>query len=131
VKHKLIKGFLHASNADAAETSSIRKQFYRDMSQHRLSYLVLRWGGLWHEEGLEINRTTPVVRADEDGVAFIKALNEVFKLPAAKALNFNGEIRITVETDTDPIIYRIHVEDGKISYQKASYLWDELVPVTE
>lgn len=129
--HKLIKGILTPSNAEAAETSNIRNQFYRDMTEHHISNLVLRWGGDWHDEGLEFDRSTPVLKTDKDGVAFIRALSKALKQEAGTVLKFNGELRVTVETDADPINYRIYVQDSKVYYQKASYVWDAVAPFTE
>lgn len=121
---KLIRGKLVIKNPKALKDPNLGPNLFRDMSRYDIRKLVI-WDRNWPENGLEFNRNFPVLKGREDALTFISDLDKVLKQPSAIALQLSGEFKITIETDTEPHNFRVYVENGKVSYQEASYIWDK------
>jgi hypothetical protein len=124
MNRKLIRGKLFVKNPKALNDPNIGHTLFRDMSRHYLRNLIV-WDRNWGENGIEFNRNSPVLKRREDALTFISNLQEVMKLPAATELKLTGEFIVTIETNAEPHNFRVYVENGKVSYQEASYVWSE------
>lgn len=127
MKRKLIRGRLFPANTEALNDPNLGPNLFRDMSKNYLRSLII-WDRNWAENGIEFNRNSPALKGREDALTFISNLDKVMKQPSAKALNLSGEFTVTIETDTEPHNFRVYVENGKVSYQEASYVWNEKTP---
>lgn len=127
MKRKLIRGRLFPANTEALNDPNVGPNLFRDMSKNYLRSLII-WDRNWAENGIEFNRNSPALKGREDAITFISNLDKVMKQPSAKALNLSGEFTVTIETDTEPHNFRVYVENGKVSSQEASYVWNEKTP---
>lgn len=127
MKRKLIRGRLFPANTEALNDPNVGPNLFRDMSKNYLRNLIV-WDRNWAENGIEFNRNSPALKGREDALTFISNLDKVMKQPSAKALNLSGEFTVTIETDTEPHNFRVYVENGEVSYQEASYVWNEKTP---
>lgn len=127
MKRKFIRGRLFPANTEALNDPNLGPNLFRDMSKNYLRNLIV-WDRNWAENGIEFNRNSPALKGREDAITFISNLDKVMKQPSAKALNLSGEFTVTIETDTEPHNFRVYVENGEVSYQEASYVWNEKTP---
>lgn len=130
MKRKLIRGKLFPTKTEALNDPNIQHDLFRDMSKNYLRSLII-WDQNWDKNGIEFNRNSPVLKGREDALTFISNLDKVMNQPPAIALNLNGEFRVTIETDTEPYNFRVYVENGKVAYQEASYIWNDKIPFTD
>lgn len=129
MKRTLIRGRLLPANTEALKDPNLGPNLFRDMSRNYLRNLIV-WDRNWGENGIEFNRSSPALKGREDALTFISNLDKVMKQSPAKTLNLSGEFRVTIETETEPYNFRVYVENGKVSYQEAAYIWDEKTPFT-
>lgn len=128
MNRKLIQGTLIPSNTEAAASNAVRTQLYRILRENELRQIVL-WDTKWEEKGIEFKRSSPVHTGRKDAIKFINALANVMKSEPAIELNLSGHITIVLETGEEPIVIRVTVKEGKVSYQEAGYVWPEAVTV--
>lgn len=129
MKRKLIRGKLFPANTEALKDPNLGHNLFRDMSRNYLRNLIV-WDRNWAENGIEFNRNSPVLKGREDALTFISNLSKVLQQAPAKNLNLSGEFRITIETETEPYSFRVYVENGEVSYQEATYVWNDRTPFT-
>lgn len=122
--NKRIEGTLTPSNKSKAADPVIRRNLYNILRENRIREIVV-WGTKWEEDGIEFKRSYSVHSGRNDAFKFITALDAVMKSESAKALKLNGRITITLETKEEPIVFRVTVKEGKMSYQEAGYVWSE------
>ena len=128
MNRKLIQGTLIPSNREAAVSTAIRNKLYRVLRENELRQIV-RWDTKWEENGIEFKRSSPVHTGRKDAIKFINALDNVMKSDPAIALNLSGRITVVLETGEEPIVIRVTVKEGSVSYQEAEYIWPEKTPV--
>ena len=121
----LIKGTLLPSNPTA---SVARANLYRDMVENRMRGTIL-WDSKWDTTGIDFNRSTPALKGRDDALNFIATLNNVMKGDAATELGLNGAFTVIIETNEEPLIFRITVQNSKVTYKEAEYGWAEEVTV--
>lgn len=81
----------------------------------------------WPNGHMELNKTAYI----EDNVksaplGFIQRLNDMLGSEGVSELKLKGEISL-LETGENSNVFRILVEDGKVSYQKSALTWEERV----
>lgn len=124
MNHKVIQGTLIPSNTEAATSHLVRNALYRVMRQHQLRQIVL-WDSKWDEKGIQFKRSSPVHRGRDDAMEFITALDKVMQTEPAIELCLSGEISLVLQTKEAPIVFRVIVRKGKVSYQEAKYDWSK------
>lgn len=121
----LIKGKLLPSNP---ALSVARANLYRDMIANRMRGTIL-WDSNWDTTGIDFTRSAPVLKGRDDALGFITTLNNVMKGDAATELGLNGAFTVIIETNDEPLVFRITVQNSKVSYKEAQYGWAEEVTV--
>lgn len=83
-------------------------------------------------EGIKVGKNT-VIEIDSSistssgrqvAARFVAQLNR-FITSETVALELQGSIMITVETDEDPLTIRVTVRDSKVTYQEARLIWNK------
>lgn len=121
----LIKGKLLPSNP---ALSVARANLYRDMIANHMRGTIL-WDSNWDTTGIDFTRSAPVLKGRDDALGFITTLNNVMKGDAATELGLNGAFTVIIETNDEPLVFRITVQNSKVSYKEAQYGWAEEVAV--
>lgn len=143
---KIIRGELRAVNPKLdPRTEDYKWNFnrvYHTLSYNRHLRALINydreWYGpdsVWSQRGsivtgsvVAFNSPSPAWEDRQEFINFINALKELLGTKEAVALGLEGSLQITMETTLLPIVIRVKIKDGKVSYQEAeSVTWGEEV----
>ena len=126
MKMKHIEGSLIPTNSEAV-TEKTRRKLLMAVREQGLSGLVQSGG--FAQGAIEINSCTVASGGLNVVFGFIGALDRVILTEGVAELGLEGSIMLSVDkADAGPIMFRVTVRDGEISYQQASYVWAENTP---
>lgn len=78
--------------------------------------------------GMAFNSPSPAWGDRQEFLHFLKVLKEFLQTEEAVKLGLEGSLQITQETPNLPIVIRVKIKDGKVSYQEAETVeWGEEV----
>lgn len=121
---KRIKGILVPSNPEAV-TEKTRRNLLVAVREGGLSGLVQ--SGAFNQGSLEINSCTVTAGGHYAVFNFIGDLDKVILTEGVAELGLEGTFMLSVDTNADPILFRITVRNGEISYQQADFVWPESI----
>lgn len=136
---KIIRGELHASNPKTEQSNCHWQKVLHGLSfdPHLTSVINYdrEWFGSdsegvkWDENsGATFRSPSPAWNDRQDFINFINALKELMKTEEAVTLGLEGSFEIVMDTEKLPLIFRVKIEGGKVSYQEASHIvWAESV----
>lgn len=117
-----IKGTLVPSNPEAV-TEKTRRNLLVAVRDQGISGFVQ--SGAFNQGSIEINSCTVTAGGHYAVFNFIGDLDKVILTEGVAELGLEGTLMLSVDTDADPIVFRLTVRDGEISYQQANYVWSE------
>lgn len=143
---KIIRGELRATNTEiqpGTEDSNWNwNRIYHVLCNTRHLRVVINYDREWYgpesvwsqkgfmqtASGMAFNSPSPAWEDRQEFLNFINALKEFLKTEEAVALGLQGSLKITMETTFLPIVVRVKIKDGKVSYQEAETVtWGEEV----
>lgn len=124
MKMKHIKGTLVPTNPEAV-TEKTRRNLLIAVRDHGLSGFVQ--SEAFNQGSIDIYSSTVTAGGHYTVFNFIGALDKVILTEGVAELGLEGTLMLSVDTDADPILFRITVRDGEISYQQASFVWPESI----
>jgi hypothetical protein len=136
---KIIRGELHASNPKNEQSNWHWQEVLHGLSFNSHLTSVINhdreWFGSdskgvkWDENsGAAFNSSSPAWNERSDFINFINALKELMETEEAVTLGLEGSFEIVMDTEKLPLIFRVKIEDNKVSYQEASHIiWAESV----
>lgn len=143
---KIIRGELRASNPEmqpGTENSNWKwSGIYHALCNKRHLRALINYDREWYgpesvwsqkgfmptASGMAFNSPSPAWGDRQEFIDFINALKEFMETEEAVKLGLEGSLQITMETARLPIVVRVKIKDGKVSYQEATELvWGEEV----
>ena len=119
---KIVRGSLVPSNTgDAATLAFHLGNLETTFKENKLLELTL-WNCEWRDGRLVYGNVSPVYDAPKTDINFLHALNRAMQSEAATALNLSGAFTLIVENGQEPVVMRITVNSGEVSYEEASYM---------
>jgi hypothetical protein len=82
----------------------------------------------WDQGVMKFDHTSAVPEQGDTALDFIKRLNDMMWRVGITELGLKGQIVVTVNGE-ETTVYRVLVEDSKLSYRKAVLAWEP--PVTD
>ena len=128
-KRKHVKGSLFAANKEAAANPFSQLRLYYAFREMGLGELVDSEGDTWSGNHITFETSSPTSGTREEALEFIENLNTVINSDGAKELELHGRFSLVLEAREEPLVFRVEVKNGKVSYQQAEYNWPEAITV--
>lgn len=120
---KIITGKLTPSNIDPETLRKNLFKFDREMEDGLLWELTAQRSE-WRENHIAYHVSTIAYDPENIVSKFVQNLTCVMQTEAATELGLSGYFTLFIETDDlFPIVIRVIVEEGKVSYEQAEYVW--------
>jgi hypothetical protein len=119
---KIINGKLIPSKIDPATLSTKLRKFEYELEESSLWELTA-WSCEWRVNHLSYHVVSTAYEPENIVSKFVKVLNRVMQTEAAIELGLSGYFTLTIETDEEPLVTRILVKEGVVSYEQAEYVW--------
>lgn len=126
---KTIRGRLVPANTEDAE--KLRWNLHRlneAFIENKMRELTL-WNCSWRENRIVFGSIAPAYDGPNIAPKFVDALSKVMQTEAAKDLKLSGYFTLIIETGQEPVVVRVIVTGGEVSYEKSEYVWAEPVTV--
>lgn len=136
---KIIRGELHASNPKTEQSNWNWQKVLHGLSFNSHLTSVINYdrewfgsdseGVKWNEHsGAKFNSHSPAWTDRQDFIDFINALKELMETEEAVVLGVEGSFEIVMDTERFPLVIRVEIREGKVSYQEAeSVIWSARV----
>jgi hypothetical protein len=143
---KIIRGEFHVSNSKIEPKTEEYywklHRIYHALATNKHLRAVINYDREWYgadsvwsqkgfkplDSGMKFNSPSPAWNDRQGFLNFVNALKELMETEEAVTLGLSGSLEITMETAKFPLIFRVEVKDGKVSYQEAEYVvWGEEV----
>jgi uncharacterized protein with von Willebrand factor type A (vWA) domain len=123
---KYLKGLLVPYNP-AATTETTAQNIKRAVDNVEL-FEARRAFKKWEKGIITLNFVSKVCGGTQDISNFIRTLDRFTKLEGVAELRLEGTITLIMDGEPDPMMFRVNVREGTVTYQQASYGWaDEMV----
>lgn len=134
---KIIRGELRASNPEIQPGTEDYNwnwnRIYHVLCNKRHLRVVINYDREWYgpesvwsqkgfmrtASGMAFNSPSPAWEDRQEFLNFINALKEFMETEEAVALGLEGSLEITMETVKLPLVIRVKIQGGKVSYQEA------------
>lgn len=82
----------------------------------------------WNQGIITFNSITLPLGGRRVGLGIVSMLSDFIKAEGVKELNLVGKLTIVTETNNEPAVLRVTIEQGKLRYQQSILQWEpELV----
>lgn len=120
---KIITGKLTPSNIDPVTFQQLRK-FEHELEEESPLWELTAQKSEWRGDHLSYHYSSIAYDPDTIVSKFVTALTRVMQTEAAKELGLSGYFTLFIETDDMfPTVIHVIVEEGKVSYEQAEYVW--------
>ena len=88
------------------------------------------WNGEWRDGNRMVyGNVSPAYDGKNTASKFVTSLKAAMETEAAKDLKLSGYFTLIVETGREPVVTRVIVTGGEVSYEQSGYVWAEPVTV--
>ena len=118
-----VEGILHPTN-HAAITTDTRSDMAEAVSHSGL----LLWAndaGLWAHGIVSINTYIQTSGGQKVALEFLSNIRSLIHAEGIEPLGLTGALVVTVESDAEPINFRVTVKNGEILYQQGTLVWEK------
>ena len=124
----IIRGNLVPANAE--DTWNLQRNLNQLEEAFRFNGLkeLASWSGKWRENRMVYGNISPAYDGKNTASKFVTSLKAAMQTEAAKDLKLSGYFTLIVETGREPVVTRVIVTGGEVSYEQSEYVWAE--PVT-
>lgn len=77
----------------------------------------------WKEGIITLNCVSKVCGGIESVMDFIHTLDFFLTLRGVEELSLEGTITLIMDGETAPVMFRVNVRGGAVTYQQADYIW--------
>jgi hypothetical protein len=119
---KLVTGKLFPSKLNPVTLHENLRKLEYEFEESPLWQLTLQ-NAVWQTDHIAYRFAAPAYDSENVVSYFVSALTRIMQSEPATNLGLRGQFILTVETDEGPVVTRVTVKDGEVSYEQAELIW--------
>lgn len=120
---KIITGKLTPSHIDPVTLRQQLRKFEHEFENESPLWELTAQKSEWRENHLSYHYSSIADHPDSIVSKFVTALTRVMQTEAATKLGLSGYFTLFIGTNAEPVIVRVVVEEGAVSYEQADLVW--------